>query len=153
MRKYAFLALMLSLLFLSSCASKHALPNPKDASLAIQASTHFTKELQEMDVEFIHRAFSIDYENYTDLYMLKDTSLASTELIFFINAKDVSTQETILKNIEEYKQALIQQYKDYVPEELPKLDAALIKSKGLQTAFIVSPDQNAVNNKLNELWK
>lgn len=145
--------MILSLFFLNSCSSSVALPTPKEACLAIQSSTDFTDELQEMDVDLIHRAFNIGLESYTDLYMLKDTSLASTEQIFFINAKDTATQELLLENIKEYRQALIQQYRDYVPEEVPKLEAALIKSKGLQTAFIVSPDQDAVSKKLAELWK
>lgn len=153
MKKRFAIYLLALLLLLSACSTQTQLPNPKEATLAIQSSTSFTEELQELDRDLITKYLNIDESQYTEIYMLLDTSRSSTEQILFVNAKDKAAQDSIRKNIEEYKAALISQYRDYVPEEVPKLEAAVLKNKGLQTAFVVSGNANAVKEKLAELWK
>lgn len=145
--------LLVLLLLLSACGIQTALPAPKDAALGIQSATAFTPELQELPAELIQKYVGLEADQYSEIYMLLDTSRGSTEQILFINAKDKAEQEKIVQSIEAYKASLINQYRDYVPEEVPKLEAAILRSKGLQTVFIVSGDSAACDKKLNELWK
>ncbi|MDY5731061.1 MAG: DUF4358 domain-containing protein [Eubacteriales bacterium] len=153
--KLKFIALLLLLtLTLSACSTPSVqLLNPKETVEQLQKADTFTPELQELDEALMQKYLMIDASWYNDFYMLLDTSRASCEQILVITAKDKESASNIESALKAYTEALIQQYKDYVPEELPKLENAVLHQKNLQFIYAVAPNHNAIIQNLNTIWK
>ena len=54
--------------------------------------------------------------------------------------------------LSDYCKAQLEQYRDYRPDEVPKLESALMKTRGMQTVLIVAPDAAAAEAALDQIW-
>lgn len=147
------LILILSLVLLSGCGSPKQAVNCGEAAQKVLTSESFVEDMETMDKELIEKRLGLDYEIYGDVAMILDSSSQTAEQIIFATAKNEADLATIKEAIEINRDYLIELCKGYNPEEVPKLENAVYKTKGLQVAFIVSSDSDKANNTLMEIWK
>ncbi len=152
-RSVLFVLILVLCLALCACAAKKT-PQPACAAAAdaVMAAQPF-EEMTALDAEQLARYLDIDAALFTDAAMSMDASRATAELIVFVTAKDADALKAVREALETYRAGLLSQYRDYRPEEMPKLEKAVARTVGLQTALIVSKDAEAANGALDTLYK
>ncbi|NMD38881.1 MAG: DUF4358 domain-containing protein [Christensenellaceae bacterium] len=148
------LMLIFCLLFLSACGSdtKQAV-NCNEAAQKVLSSQNFVEDMETMDKELIEKRLGLEYDIYADVAMILDSSSQTAEQIIFATAKNDEDLAKIKEAVEINRDYLIDLCMGYNPGEVPKLENAVYKTKGLQLAFIVSSDSEKANNTLMEIWK
>lgn len=71
-------------------------------------------------------------------------SAAVAEEILVVKATSKSAASSILKNIEDRRSMQIEDYADYVPKEVPKLESAVVYQNGEYVVFCVSNNNSAI---------
>lgn len=149
-------AVLLCLLLLTACSAKPAdKPLPECSALvdAIQKSQTFTEELMTLSEFKLLRALDLDEGSYTSACMAMDASRTTAEAIIVVTAKDAASAKSIAAKLEDYRASTLRQYKDYRPEEAPKLEAAKVLTHGLQSVLIICPDQPKAQTACENAWK
>ena len=54
--------------------------------------------------------------------------------------------------MKDYLASLKEQYEDYRPEEMPKLEAAAVQRRDTQVVLVVAPDQSAARQAVQKAW-
>lgn len=153
MKKTACIALLLALCAaLCACQKKtDAIPACKDAAAAVTASQE-TAEMTELSAAKIAKYLLIDETLYTDAAVYIDASRATAECVCIFTAKDGDSLAAVQAALSDYCKAQLEQYRDYRPDEVPKLENALMKTRGMQTVLIVVPDAAAAETALDAIW-
>lgn len=151
------LILLLMAALLAACGAKDdgaakALPACADVAAAVEAGQTF-EEMTALKGEQILKYLDLDEALATDLAMSMDASRATAEMIIVITAADDAALSQVQEALQVYRAVTLEQYKDYRPEEAPKLEAAVAKTNGMQTVLIVSPDAQAAETALDTAWK
>lgn len=81
-----------------------------------------------------------------------DASRATPEMIVVLSAIDADALASATEALEAYRAATLEEYRDYRPDEIPKLENAVLRAKGLKVALIVSKDAQAAAKSLEEVW-
>lgn len=154
MKRTALTALLCALLLaLCACAPKQAQP-PTCAALAdaLAASQPFA-ELTELASAKAAALLDIDAELASDMVMRMDATLATAEAIVVVTAKDKAALDKLTAELERWRAEQTDAYRDYMPEELPKLEQSLLKTRGLQAVLVVASDAEAAAQALDAAWK
>lgn len=131
--RYAALLPLLCALCLALCAcSPQAETAPDCAGLAetLAASQTFA-ELTAIPQARAAVQLDIDEALLADAAMSLDASRATPEAIVVLTAVDEDALETLREALEAYRAALEEEYRDYRPDELPKVENALLRTRGL----------------------
>lgn len=154
MKKAAWIALLLALCAaLCACQKKtDAVPACSDAAAAMLASQE-TAEMTELSAAKIEKYLLIDETLYTDAAVYIDASRATAECVCVFTAKDGESLAAVQAALSDYCQTQLEQYRDYRPDEVPKLENALkMKTRGMQTVLAVVPDPAAAETALDAIW-
>lgn len=87
-----------------------------------------------------------------DMAMGIDASRATPEMIVVLSAVDEEALTSAEEALQAYLAATLEEYRDYRPEEVPKLEAAVCRSKGLRAVLIVSKDADKAVKSLEAMW-
>lgn len=149
-----FLLCALLLLAMSACSQEAAAPKDcNTVSQAILASQTFAESMTEQTSKRMLRALGLEEEMISQGVMTLDASRATAECVIVLTAASKDALPQVQALLKEYLDALLIQYRDYRPDEVPKLEAASVKTNGLQCALIIAPDQQKAVEALNEAWK
>ena len=153
MRKQIFSLLMIALLLLTGCAAKETKPVLSCAEVAqkVKESAGF-QELTEMTKAYIAKHLFVEEETLKDACMLRDATMATPEFILIAEAADEKKAGELKQAVQEYLDEMLPQYRDYQPEEMPKLESAKVLTKGSRVALIVSPDAAKTTAALESAW-
>ena len=153
MRKQIFSLLMIALLLLTGCAAKETKPVLSCAEVAqkVKESANF-QELTEMTKAYIAKHLFVEEETLKDACMLRDATMATPEFILIAEAADEKKAGELKQAVQEYLDEMLPQYRDYQPEEMPKLESAKVLTKGSRVALIVSPDAAKTTAALESAW-
>lgn len=110
------------------------------------------EEMTELGEKQIAKYLEIDTELLSDMAMSIDASRATAEAVAVLTAKDEASLAEAQAALEAYRAVTLEQYRDYRPEEVPKLEDAILSTKGLQTALIISKDAAAAETALQDAW-
>ena len=117
-------------------------------------------ELEAMDFEELtelSRKGAVDFLALSDalivdLALWMDASRATTETVLVLTATDADALLALQAQVEAYRDTLTEEYRDYVPEELPKLESALLETHDMQLAFIICKDAAVAQASLGAAW-
>lgn len=153
-KKAGLVTLALAMLyFLSACAPGAAPPAPcADVLKAVEESQTFS-ELVPLNDKLLQKYLNIDAALLTDAAMSMDGTRVTAEQIVVLTAADEKALEEIQSALSAYLDSFIIQYRDYQPDEVPKLENAILQSRGLQIALIVSADWSAAKTALEKVWE
>ena len=145
--------LLLLILLLTGCAAKEAKPAPSCAEAArkVQESANF-QELTEMTKAYIAKHLFVEEALLKDACMLRDATMATPEFILIAEAANEKDAALLKQAAQEYLDEMLPQYRDYQPEEMPKLESAKVLTKGNRVALIVSPDAAKTTAALESAW-
>lgn len=110
--------------------------------------------LTEAPDKYIEKYLLIDAEAELDDWDLRrDASRATPEMILVLKVKPEADQAFIKQAVQDFHDDQIMAYRDYQPEQMPKLESAKVLENGPFIALIVSPDATKVNAALGKGWK
>ena len=155
MRKKAMLILMLAAaaaLLLSCAATPAKQISDEELMAAIEGSQEFY-ELKELNEKLNEEFLGIDLSGAADCLIKLDGTRATAEQIVVITAKDASSAKTLEEELQTYLVNVMEAYRDYQPDEVPKIENAILRSNGLQLALIISTDSALASDALDAAWK
>ena len=76
---------------------------------------------------------------------------ALPDMIAVFEAKDAAGAEAICKAMDTYAKEMCREYERYAPEQVPKLENAIVRSGGNLAIFCVSPDAKTTNKIIDDV--
>ncbi len=78
---------------------------------------------------------------------------AMPDMIVAFEAKDAAGAETIRKAMDTYAKEMCREYERYAPEQVPKLESAIVKSYDKLAVLCVSPDAKTAQKIVDDVLK
>lgn len=123
-----------------------------EAASAIAAHSElFEEEMASASSSRALALFGIDGSDVAECAYYA-ASAAVAEEILVVKAADSSAVSAILQGIDERKETQLEDYADYVPKEVPKLESAVTYTNGDYVIFCVSGDSSAASSVINGLF-
>lgn len=148
------LAPIIALLLFSllGCGSKDVenAPFTLDIVVELEDSDAFSEDLVQFDPDIAPMAYHLyDYgvaeDDITECGTFRSTGATCEEVALFL-CKDEDSAETVVSALEQYVQGQILANKDYRPQEIPKLEDAILVQRGDSVLFAVAADSDAIKD-------
>ena len=145
MKKVMLAALTMAAL-LCSCNEQ-----PKDVDIdalaqEIVEGVSFDDSLAEIDDSMISMLYSID--GYTDAVLYKGSGATAEEVAIF-QMETTDDAKTALEEAQAHIQSQIDSYESYIPEEVSRLEDAIVRQDGCYVSVVVSADSAAAEKLLD----
>lgn len=136
-------------LSLAACGGKEEAKDftAADADTLLGTQGVFTEALTEIDKETACALYGIDETTVTDCKVYGSTGATAEELAVFVLDSAEHADEAVTAfgyRIEDRKEGL----KDYLPDEVGKLDQAVVEKRGSSVLFVVPADAKGVTDFL-----
>lgn len=119
-------------------------------SQAIIENIEFEDELNIMDKETVSKLYDINTFTSQSVYMSSGATAEEIAIFEFENKDEcIIALEKAKKRIDEQKQ----NFKDYMPKEMKKLENAIIKNKNNYLIVCITDNQEKVEKVLNKYIK
>ena len=130
--------------------SKQLILEPADALAQLKDEITFTDQMTDMDSESICRFYDVDtgLVNDSSAYV---GSGATAESMAVFEAVDADAAGSIADALRTFTDGWIDGYSDYKPEEVPKLESAVLEQNGVYVVFCVSADNTAAKTAVQDL--
>ncbi len=142
MRKMTVIAAVFAALVLAACGGKKADFDVASLGNDLATKISYEDELAPMDLDFAGMFLNLSDVNVTKAAIYEGSGGTAEEIIVFECASedDAKKAEQVLKTRVSEQ---IESFTDYVPEELTKLNAAVVKVSGKYAVLSVSgsPDE------------
>ncbi len=135
-------AVMLVTVLLTAGCGKAKELNADDVSARLLSDITYTDELSEIDLETAQMLFYLEDAQITKAKIYESGGATAEEIAVFecASTEDADKVMTAMQTrVEEQKES----FRDYVPEELLKLDAAVLVKNGTIVVLSVSGDADA----------
>lgn len=153
MKKLIAMLLMLCLV-LTACSAPEAAPKDcSEVSQAILSSQTFPDTMTEQTQKRMLKVLGLEETMISQGVMTIDASRATAEAVIVLTAASQDTLAQVQQLLEAYRVSMLTQYRDYRPEETPKLEAAAVQTKGLQCVLVIAGDQAKAIAALETAWK
>lgn len=110
---------------------------------AIKQSAEFVELVELTNDNITRRYFGIELEDIAEYTALVCSNGANADEIAVFKMKEKDDVEDMLETVRERKQELYDSFVDYVPEEIGKIENAVIGSNGNYVYFIVCNNRAA----------
>lgn len=151
-RRALLLALcMVCAALLSACGPKPA-PRAEDVHARVRAAQAFA-DMTEMPQKQLNSYLGLEADWYTDAAASFDVSRYTPEAVVVITARDNAARDMVRQTLQDYRDNLLEEYRTYLPEEMPKIQQAQVRVHGLQVALVISPDDAKAAQALDAAWK
>lgn len=154
-RGAGLVAVLAACLALSGCGQKAAqAPKPCEeiAAAIAQAPVRFEELVPQERAETI-AYLGLDGDLLEDSALWMDASAATTELVAVLTATDEKGAAALQGDVERFLEDMVDTYRDYAPDEVPKLKDAVLEARGRQLILIVSKDAAAAKASLDAAMK
>jgi len=147
--------LLAACLLLAGCGQNApAAPKPcEEVAAGLAEKLPSFEELTPQDRAEIVAYLGVDDDDLAESALWMDASAATTEMIAVLTAKDEAALANLRDAIGWFMEDMIETYRDYAPDEVPKLESAVLDAHGRQLVLIVSKDADAAKAALDEAWK
>lgn len=150
MKRITFLALPLFLcLALAACGGGKAEKtfDPAADAKILLSSGAFSEELTEIDRDIACATYGIDAATVTGSAVYGSTGTTAEELAIF-TLKDADAAQVALQQLQYRVEDRTDSMKSYIPAEVPKLEKAVVTSRGNSVLLVVANDYSPVNTFL-----
>ncbi|MBE6631500.1 MAG: DUF4358 domain-containing protein [Ruminococcaceae bacterium] len=147
----AFLALLLTLTFLAGCTEKQEIVIDTD-TLSSSLSALYgggAVELAELSKESYDIRYGLD-GLYVSLYAEASIVVTSDEFIV-LEAENEEDAKKAFEVIDTYRKDRAKLFKSYAPDEVPKLNGALLARAGKYVVFASAPED--IVKEARRIWK
>ena len=134
----------------AGCGKQQAEINPADAVQQLKDSMSFTDQMTDMDSAGACRFYDVDTELVQDSAAYVGSGATAESLAVF-EATDADAAERIADALQTFTDSWIKGYSDYKPEEVPKLESAVLEQDGVYVVFCVTADNAAAKTAVQDL--
>jgi len=127
-------------------------PACADLTQAALKSQDFSEDIVELSADRAARMLLLEENQYSVLSMFIDASHATPELAAAVTARDQAAADAVEQAMKDYLESILLQYRDYLPLEAPKIEAAQVLRQGRQLVMVVAPDQARAQAAVKALW-
>lgn len=142
----AALALTL-VLCLAACGEKTAAFDPEATPKALMDAGAFSEELEELEEEILVRLYEMDESKVAAAAGFASTGLTAEEVAVFEMTDEQAAKDAealLLAHLDYQKESNV----DYRPQEMPKLNEAVVERRGKTLLFLVAADYSAAETVL-----
>lgn len=142
MKKYnVLIALTAMLLLMCGCGKKETI-DISELSGALAESVSFSEQLTQIDVSNIEKRYALNSKDYTEVAAFVGTLSTCDEYVIVKTENPEAMTEKFNKYIEKKRE----EYKVYRPDEVYKLDSAVIETHNKTVVMIITADsENAID--------
>lgn len=139
-------------LLLSACGGGEQVKpyDPAAVEEALLASDAFTQALDSLDGEIACRMYGVDAAGVTGCVAYASLS-AGSEGFAVMTFRDEKAAAAALEALEDYIEGEKEAQKSYQPDEVPKLDSAILNQQGASVVLVVAADTGAAQSALDGL--
>ena len=139
-----------SLCVAAAGCSKQLTLDPAEALAQLKDEITFTDQMTDMDSESTCRFYDVDtgLVNDSSAYV---GSGATAESMAVFEAVDADAAGSIADALQTFTDGWIDGYSDYKPEEVPKLESAVLDQNGVYVVFCVSADNTTAKTAVQDL--
>ena len=148
MKKY-IIGLSAALLLFSGCSNNKVELDPSTAVDKMSEEITFTDQFAPLDSENANRVYGVDADLVEDSTAMVGSG-ATAESIAMFKAVDAKSAQDIEKQLEVFIDGYIEGYSDYKPEEVPKLESAIIERKDVYVVLCISADNDAAKKVVSD---
>lgn len=148
MKKY-IIGLSAALLLFSGCSNNKVELDPSTAVEKMSEEITFTDQFAPLDSENANRVYGVDADLVEDSTAMVGSG-ATAESIAMFKAVDAKSAQDIEKQLEVFIDGYIEGYSDYKPEEVPKLESAIIERKDVYVVLCISADNDAAKTVVSD---
>lgn len=134
----------------AGCGKQQAEINPADAVQQLKESVTFTDQMTDMDSAGACRFYDVGTDLVQDSAAYVGSG-ATAESMAVFEATDTSAAESIASALQTFTDSWRKGYADYKPEEVPKLESAVLEQDGVYVVFCVTADNAAAKTAVQDL--
>ncbi len=149
MKKY-IIGLSAALLLFSGCSSNKLEIDPTTAVEQMSEDITFTDQFAPLDSENANRVYGVDADLVEDSTAMVGSG-ATAESIAMFKAVDAKSAQEIEEQLGVFIDGYIEGYSDYKPEEVPKLESAIIERKDVYVVLCISADNDAAKSVISDI--
>lgn len=136
-------------LLAAGCGAKAEL-DPAAARDRLGEELSFTDQMTDMDTASACRFYSVDPSLAADGAAYVGSG-ATAESAAVFEAVDAAAAGEIAAQLQAFTDSWIAGYSDYKPEEVPKLESAVLEQDGVYVVFCVTADNTAAKSAVRSL--
>lgn len=137
----------LTVFLLAACGKTLEL-NPKETVDQLQKDLTFTDEMAELDKDNACRIYGVEETLVDDCAGLRGSG-ATAENLSVWKADSADDAEEIKAQLQSFLESWTEGYADYKPEEVPKLESAVLSSAENYVILCVSADNDTAETLIN----
>lgn len=148
------LSLLMSLVLLLSlcaCGSKSATKELESAALAesLLKGNVFSGDLDELPVGAVTSFYQLSEESVADA-LLYHASGTNKEQIVIVRCSDEAAAVNAVSTLQGLVNGWIEADRDYAPQEVPKLEKAVLRQSGVWAVLVIANDPDAAAKIVGE---
>lgn len=132
---------MAAALLLSACGSAAEI-DPAAALTEMQEQIEFTDQFEQLDTSGACRVYGVDEELVESGAALAGSG-ATAESLSIWQADDADAAKQVEQQLQTFVDGYIEGYSEYKPEEVPKLESAILSREGAYVILCISADNSA----------
>lgn len=141
MKKYLYsIVFMLIVLTLSACSAKNTEINIQELTADLISNVEFADEMTPINEKTIESLYNINYAVSQQVYI---SSGATAEEVAVFELKDENDASKALDAVKQRIEVQKQDFQTYIPEEIPKLENAIVKKTGRYVIVCISNSNEA----------
>ena len=152
MKKMVAVMLTVSAVLLGGCGSKEVSFDVTKLGDELNTQIAYGEELSPMDIDTASMFINLSGINIVNSSIYESSGATAEEIVVLEcgSADDANkAKEAMQSRVEEQKES----YVDYVPEEMPKLESAIVMTNGKYAVLSVSGDANAAKGIIDSYMK
>lgn len=134
----------------TGCGKQQMEIKPAEAVQQLKESVTFTDQMTDMDSAGACRFYDVSTDLVQDSAACVGSGATAESLAVF-EASDADAAQRIVDTLQTFTDSWIKGYSDYKPEEVPKLESALIEQDGVYVVFCVTADNAAAKTAVQDL--
>ena len=135
----------------TACGEETFTVNASDAALKLRDGLVFQGELVEVDANALKNLYGLTSEDVADYKAYAGTMGTAEEIAVFVaqDGKVDTVKQAVETRVQDQKSA----YQDYRPEEMTKLNSAIVREKGNVVVLVVADETEKANTLVDEILK
>ncbi|MCM1106885.1 MAG: DUF4358 domain-containing protein [Blautia sp.] len=152
MKRSGITAVLAALVILASGCGSSGAKEIDAASLAASLASEVTYDdtLEALDEELSGMYFEMEENVTATLYMGSGTT---AEEVAVFEAQDEDTAKTQLSHVQDYLDSQKEAVQDYQPEEVKRIEGAVVEQRGKYVILCVSADSTKAKEIIEEAFK
>ena len=147
------LILLLALSIFAGCGGTKTVEfDPQAAADALHDAKAFSDILSPVQSNVAAMLYNMDAESIADCSVYCSTGATAEEIAVF-RCKDDAAASALVQNARQRLQSQKDAYASYAPQEVPKLENALLRTSGAYVICVVANDYDAITPILDQYLK